>query len=98
MKRAVAALLIAISALVAGGVTTQAGAEPRGWRGRRSRGRGYYRPRYEAPNPLPGILGGILGGWLAEQMKPAEPPAPPPFYDEEEDDSGRDSREGRRGS
>jgi hypothetical protein len=88
-KRLVAAVLIAVFALVGGGISPPAGAEPRG-RGRsrgRGRGRGwggYYQPE----NPLPGILGGIFGGWLAQQMEPDEPEVP--FRDEElEDDDSR---------
>ena len=75
MKKAIAALLIAVSALVAGGVTTQAGAEPRGYRGNRGRsrsrrGRGWY--RQPDPGALGGIIGGVFGSWLWNEMNKDE--------------------------
>lgn len=70
MKKAIAAIFIAIFALV-GGATPPAGAEPRGYRGNRGRsrsrrGRGWY--RQPDPGALGGILGGVFGSWLWNEM------------------------------
>lgn len=76
MKRAIAALLIALAALVVVPVGGGASAEPRGrGRGRgRSWGRGHYwRPQVTPLNPLGSIFGGIVGGWLGSQMNKDEP-------------------------